>query len=78
MDSGKYGRMQRILRETAEKHRTVVHLNYGSDKRFSDDDFYDGDHLNVKGAQKFSDLLHGDLAVSPNSPTDLRFTTAKR
>ena len=53
----------------------IVHLDYFFDERFTRDDFYDNDHLNMKGARKFSALLNDDInrlypavATGPSSP----------
>ena len=39
------------------KHKNVVYLNLFSDSKFIDDDFYDVDHLNSKGAKKCTKIL---------------------
>jgi hypothetical protein len=60
MESSAYQRMQNIL------HRICLsnggrYLNYTFDKRFSDVDFQDADHLSATGALKFSLILKGEI-----------------
>jgi len=42
----------------------VDYLNYYSDSRFGDEDFYDCDHLNYDGAKKFSKILNDTIMSS--------------
>ncbi len=46
--------------------------NYFSDGRFLRTDFYDNDHLNFIGAQKFSQLLDSELMHSSTSADTIR------
>jgi hypothetical protein len=63
MDAGFYAQMQTALRQvTAEPG--VAYRDYTSDARFTRDDFEDGDHLNLAGAQKFSRIL-GEELIQP-------------
>lgn len=39
----------------------VSYFDYASDPRFQKDDFYDNDHLNTRGAEKFSRILEEDF-----------------
>ena len=48
--------------EVARRWSCVRYLEYFSDTRFEDDDFYDGNHLTSdRGAQKFTRILRHDL-----------------
>lgn len=60
MDAATYQRMQETLTGICAKNQ-LSYFNYAFDRRFSDQDFYDGDHLNSAGAQKFSRLLKEDV-----------------
>ncbi len=50
-----------ILNNLCEKYDNVESINMLNDMRFLDDDFRDSDHLNLKGAIKFSDLLNSEI-----------------
>lgn len=39
----------------------IPYLNYFMDNQFDNSDFYDADHLNKKGADKWSEILNKDL-----------------
>lgn len=41
----------------AERHKNVLYYDFSGDLRFTEDDFYDANHLNDKGTKKFSLLL---------------------
>ncbi len=55
------------LKETQDRVRTIVeqtgvpYADYSSNRSFTDDDFYDPDHLNQQGALKFTQMLLQDL-----------------
>jgi hypothetical protein len=57
---------ERLKGMTQELVRTnaVRYLDYYSDGRFGDEDFYDPDHLNLRGAEKFTRFLDHDLDES--------------
>jgi hypothetical protein len=42
-------------------------MNLWQDERFTDEDFYNSDHLNANGAKKFSSLLNEELKKKPES-----------
>ncbi len=49
--------------ETLAEYRNLQNvrvLDYSADDRFSDDDFFDADHLNTNGAAKFSAILRNE------------------
>lgn len=50
------------LLRIAKEHPSVHILNYQNDKDFSDDDFYDSDHLNQQGAEKLTNKITQDIA----------------
>jgi hypothetical protein len=54
--------MQDILQRLSSDYG-VHYFNYGFDSRFSDEDYYDGDHLNLHGARKFSLLLKTEVIL---------------
>ncbi|MCX5662584.1 MAG: hypothetical protein NTW19_23130 [Planctomycetota bacterium] len=43
-------------------------LDYFADRRFEDEDFNDGDHLNEQGARKFTKILDADLQAPATDP----------
>ncbi|WP_162051924.1 DUF1574 family protein [Pontibacter pamirensis] len=43
------------------KEFDMTYLDYSNDKRFTINDFYDNDHLNYKGAAKFTRILNEKL-----------------
>jgi hypothetical protein len=62
MNAGQYQQMQDILKRLSLDYG-VRYFNYSFDSRFLDEDFYDCDHLNLHGAQKFSLLLKADVIL---------------
>lgn len=55
-----YRQMQQAVHQLA-RHYRIPYRNYMFDSRFSDSDFADADHLNVRGAHKFSRILKAEL-----------------
>ncbi len=55
-----YQRMQQTMNQIAGNCR-APYMNYFYDKRFADDDFVNSDHLNEKGAAKFTKILDEDV-----------------
>ncbi|MDR2746208.1 MAG: hypothetical protein LBB77_02075, partial [Treponema sp.] len=53
----------RFSREISEKYPNVPYLDYSHDKRFENDIslFFDGDHLNIYGAKKFTSIVVEDI-----------------
>jgi len=49
-----------LLTNICMKHQ-CDYLDFFDDKRFSQDDFYDNDHLNFIGAEKFSRILNDEM-----------------
>ena len=62
MNAGQYQQMQDILKRLSSDYG-VNYFNYGFDSKFSDEDYYDSDHLNLRGAEKFSLLLKADVVL---------------
>jgi hypothetical protein len=62
MNAGQYQQMQDILKRLSSNYG-VNYFNYGFDSKFSDEDYYDSDHLNLHGARKFSLLLKADVIL---------------
>jgi hypothetical protein len=56
MDLQKYERMQEIVHSLGNESG-AKYFNHLDDQRFDIDDFYDDDHLNGRGAEKFSKIL---------------------
>lgn len=52
--------MQNEIRALTERHG-LEYYNYLKDERFGVEDFQDGDHLNTKGAEKFSLILKDEV-----------------
>ncbi|HEV7475486.1 MAG TPA: D-alanyl-lipoteichoic acid biosynthesis protein DltD [Pyrinomonadaceae bacterium] len=55
-----YQRMQETIKQITEKYG-VPYFNYLRDDRFTTEDFIDSDHLNKRGAEKFSRILNEDV-----------------
>jgi hypothetical protein len=53
----------RFSHEISEKYPNVPYLDYSHDKRFENDIslFFDGDHLNIYGAKKFTSIVINDI-----------------
>ena len=49
-----------LIDKLCRKHN-IRYYDYRLDSRFSEEDFYDGDHLSDKGAEKFSIILKKDI-----------------
>jgi len=60
IDSKKLSDMRSSIENLCEKY-SVNYYNYLQDGRFNIDDFYDYDHLNKNGAQKFSRFLDKEV-----------------
>lgn len=45
----------------ANQYTNIYYINYLTDKRFTDQDFYNATHLNKKGAEKFSTILNKEV-----------------
>lgn len=58
LDSAMWGKTQHICEQLDKKYEHVTYLNYLKDSTFTDDDFYDADHLNRQGAAKLSTKLN--------------------
>ena len=62
MDSAQYA----LTVETAEKitavHSNVHYMNLLKDARFTDDDFFDADHLELDGAAKLTKIIDGYIS----------------
>jgi hypothetical protein len=52
--------MQETIKQITEKYG-VPYFNYLRDDRFTEEDFVNSDHLNNKGAEKFSYILNEDV-----------------
>lgn len=55
-----YQRMQETIKQITEKYG-VLYFNYLRDDRFTQEDFFNSDHLNKQGAEKFSHILNEDV-----------------
>lgn len=56
----KYRRMQNGIEALTQKYN-LHYYNYLKDDRFSAEDFFDSDHLNTRGAEKFSRFLRDEI-----------------
>jgi len=48
-------------REEAERYDCIEYRDYSDDARFADEDFFDVDHLNSSGAEKFTGIISRDF-----------------
>jgi hypothetical protein len=53
---------KKVIQELQARHSNAVYLDFESDAQFSESDFYDADHLNFIGANKFTKIL--DVLIS--------------
>ena len=60
IDATSYQRMQDTIKEMTERYG-VPYFNYLHDARFTTEDFFNSDHLNERGAEKFSRILNEDV-----------------
>jgi len=60
VNSKEYNLMQNTIKKITEEYN-VKYFNYFLDKNFTPDDFFNSDHLNVEGAEKFSKILNADI-----------------
>lgn len=51
-----------ICSSLCNKYPNVTYLNWLTDDRFIDEDFFDSDHLNDKGAQKLTTMLNKEIS----------------
>ena len=61
MDKNQLNAMYSSVEEIVSQHSNVVYYDFMTDNRFSVDDFFDQDHLNGLGAEKFTKLLNDTL-----------------
>lgn len=60
IDKEKYRIMQEKIKELSERNN-VPYYNYFLDKRFTEEDFRDIDHLNSEGAEKYSKIINEEI-----------------
>ncbi len=58
VNSDKVDKMYATCNILAKENENVTYINLFEDNRFRDEDFYDANHLNVKGAEKCSKILN--------------------
>lgn len=56
----KYDSMQKIIKDLSSSYHIKYH-NYLMDTRFIKEDFFNNDHLNVSGAEKFSKIIKTEI-----------------
>lgn len=61
LDSAQLAKTQNICQQLDKNFEHVTYLNLLKDSTFTDDDFYDGDHVNRRGAAKLSTKLNNWL-----------------
>jgi lysophospholipase L1-like esterase len=75
-----YRRMQQTLAALCASNG-IPYFNYTGDKRFSDSDFWDSDHLTLEGAKKFSVILREEVEsrlIAPrNAGSDAAWSKGK-
>lgn len=57
LDSAQLMEMEDVCNQFAEQYEHVVYLNWLKHESFTEDDFYDADHLNEYGAEKLTRML---------------------
>ena len=57
MEKDQLATMYTLIKDVISEHSNVAYYDFMADDRFSVDDFYDQDHLNESGADKFTKLL---------------------
>ena len=57
IDSEQYEFMINVCQDFESRYPNVHHLNSLKDNRFDNDDFFDGDHLEKNGAEKYSHVI---------------------
>ncbi len=60
LDSQKLAKIFKTCSDISEIN-SIKYFNFSHDKCFTEEDFYDGDHLNDRGATKFSKLLNDKI-----------------
>ena len=55
--------IDREARQQAARYGCIEYRNYTADSRFTDEDFFDVDHLNSRGAEKFTTILSQDFSL---------------
>lgn len=60
VNQAKFEKMIKVSEEYSKNNTFVKYYNYSEDKRFIPDDFYDSDHLNTRGAEKFSEIFRNE------------------
>lgn len=45
------------------KYKCIEYIDYNHDPRFTNEDFYDGRHLNTRGAEKFTNIIINDFGL---------------
>lgn len=63
LDSTQLGLMYECVEEITSEYPSAVYLNYIGDSHFRHDDFFDVDHMNTSGAEKFSRILADTISV---------------
>jgi len=61
LNKEKFDKMVCTCTELDEKYHHVKYFNFSEDPRFVMEDFYDGDHLNDQGAEKFTRIINALL-----------------
>ncbi len=59
--------MNHLLDSLSKNNQNVYRVGYLKDKNFTKEDFYDGDHLRLQGAKKFTKILYRKLDSIQNS-----------
>lgn len=73
MDLERWKRTQQFMATLCSNYG-VAYQDYSADDRFNNEDFRDGDHLNLAGAEKFTKILAADVAALDNYPTQFTQT----
>ncbi len=60
LDKGLLLESKKIINQLVDKY-SCSYFNYLKDNRFNKEDFYDNDHLNSEGAEKFSQIIDNEI-----------------
>lgn len=63
LDSTQLRLMYNCVEEITSEYPSAIYLDYIGDSRFSHEDFFDVDHMNKSGAEKFSRILSDTISV---------------
>lgn len=63
INKAQFTEMETVMHELTKKKQHISYYNFFKSSKFNEHDFYDGDHLNHKGAEKFTHLLDSIISI---------------